>query len=174
LEAREKPEIHFAYDMIKRHFITRSFVTVQSEATAGISRESSIVSHDKEPSSIYLEFIDTASSLSSHSSSQIGFVQSVALLYVIFRFADLYAVMLDLHGLSRKSDDPFDVRNDLSRRHKDYHVSSIEFAESRRNLIHDDEIVFLERRRHARSHNGIRISDKESDEQYDSSYEHQK
>lgn len=95
------------------------------------------------------------------------------MLYIVFRFADLYAVILDLHGFSGKPDDPLDVRDGLAGRHEDDDVASLELAESRSDLVHDDEIVLLERRSHACAYDRVRIGDEESDEQHDASYENQ-
>lgn len=160
---RKEPQIHLTDDMIERHFIIWAFITVQSETAAGISRESPIVSHHKESAGIYLEFIDAAPRFRLHS-AQICFRQGIALLDISIRSAYLYAVMFDLDGLSRQSDDSLDIRDGLARRHENDHIASLELVESRSDLVHDDEIILFECRCHARSDHSIRISDEKSDE----------
>ena len=130
--------------MIEWDFITGSFITIQSKTAAGICRKSPIISHDKESFSDS-KFALSTSRFGSNRSGKIGFFKCITLLYGIVCITDFNSIALYLYGFTRKPDNPFDIWDSFAWRNKDNNIASLKFTESRRDLIDNDKIIFLER-----------------------------
>ena len=159
--------------MIKRYFICRSFITIQSETAARISRKSSIISHNKK-SLFNLEFAFSAFCIGLHRSSKIFLFKDIALLSIILCFTNIHSIVFDLNSLSRQSNNPLNIWNSFFRRDKDDDITSLKITKPRSDFVHDNKIVFLKGRRHTCSYYRIWVCNKKSDKQHYSSHEYQK